>query len=420
MPHGHSQPFASRPLRQFAATVCVALGVCLAAAVPAGASTLTPCPKPPDAPKFDGEGTLVSSAGVSRTLRSAGVRQRLIRPANGFTGRPTYPLGKVGLGRKSSGVSLRGGIQLLPNSRGRATKISAMKLIVRSGSRPVVNGRVSGRWMRVFNLRGAKVKRNLETGVLTVAGGTAVLSGSAARVLNRRLGLRSYRAVGAGRGWGRFAVFAFRNNKGKDPEAETPAEPPFLERPTGATDITSASIKWRVRESFIRYVEVGAGTSVADGATADPPEVFEGATPLTYSFNFPFTDGWNAGESGPSVIHGSGKVGFRHCQNTINFTVSDPELELNGDSLSRLIFRVDGTDGTAFPNSRAVMVDLVPSLATKTVAGSTTTLSGIPAYVPQEATGIFADFYPPYPGSPDDPLAAPSRFGSVTVTYTTG
>jgi hypothetical protein len=408
------------PVTRVAATLVVALGICAAVVTPAGASTLTPCPKPPVAAKYEGEGTLVSSANVSRALRRVGIRQRLILPANGFTGRPTYPLGKVGLGRKAAAVSLRGGIRLLPARRGRATTVTGLKVVARSGARPVVNGRVSGRWIRVFNLRGAKLRRNLGTGAFSVSGGTALLSGTAARIFRQRLGLRPRGTISAGRPWGRFSVFAFRNNKVKDPEAETPIEPPILERPAGAEDITSASIKWRVRESFIRYVAVGAGTSVSAGATADPPEVFEGAAPLTYSFNFQFTDGWTAGGTGPSAIHGGGKVGFRHCQNTINFTVADPELELNGDSLSRLIFRVDGTDGTAFPNSRAVMVDLVPSLATRSVAGNTTTLTGIPAYVPQEATGIFADFYPPYPGSPDDPAAAASRFGSVTVSYTTG
>jgi hypothetical protein len=159
---------------------------------------------------------------------------------------------------------------------------------------------------------------------------------------------------------------------------------------------------------------------VDDGATAGAPEVIGGAAPLVYSFGFPFSDGWAAPDSGPAAIHGSGKVGFRHCRNTINFTVADPEIELNGDSDSRLIFRVDGTDGTAFPDSRAVMVQLIPSLATKTTDGDTMTLSGIPGYIPQAATGIFADFYPPFPGSVGAPGAEFSRFGSVTVTYTTG
>ena len=127
-----------------------------------------------------------------------------------------------------------------------------------------------------------------------------------------------------------------------------------------------------------------------------------------YEFEFPLTDGWSTGDPGTTAIHGSGKVGFRLCVHTINFTVADPEIELNGDSDSRIIFRVDGTDGTAFPDTRAVMVDLTPSLAVKTVDGKTTTLAGIPAYVPAEATGIFADIYP-----------ALADFGSLTITYTT-
>ncbi len=246
------------------------------------------------------------------------------------------------------------------------------------------------------------------------------LSGKASKRIRARLGLRGERRLGSGRVWGSISVFAARNKKIKDPEAETPVEPPFLERPPGASDVTSATIKWRVRESFIRYVEVGAGTSVADGASADPPEAIGGTTPLTYSFNFPFADGWTDAGPGSTAIHGSGKVGFRYCSNTINFTVAEPEIELNGDSDSRMIFRVDGTDGTAFPNSRAVMVQLIPSLATVTTEGNRTTLSGIPGYVPQAATGIFADFYPPFPGSVDAAGADLSRFGSVTVSYTTG
>lgn len=284
----------------------------------------------------------------------------------------------------------------------------------------MVNAVVGGSRIRLFNVRGASRKLDLKDGVLNLRGGSARLTRGSARRLSDLLGLRGAARLSTGHKWGQLSVFAARNNKVSDPVAEVPVEPPFLERPIGAADITSATIQWRVRESFIRYVAVGAGTSVAAGATADPPEEIGGAGPLVYGFSFPFTDGWVAPGSGPAAIRGSGKVGFRHCRNTINFTVADPEIELNGDADSRLIFRVDGTDGTAFPNSRALMVQLIPSLATKTTDGSTTTLSGVPGYIPQAATGIFADFYPPFPGSVDAPGAELSHFGSVTVTYTTG
>jgi hypothetical protein len=67
------------------------------------------------------------------------------------------------------------------------------------------------------------------------------------------------------------------------------------------------------------------------------------------------------------------------------------------------------------------MVQLIPSRATsRTTEGNTTTYTDIPGYIPQAATGIFADFYPPFPGSADAPGAELSRFGSLTVSFTAG
>jgi hypothetical protein len=269
----------------------------------------------------------------------------------------------------------------------------------------------------IFAIPRSRLYVDRADGVLRLNPSPARLTRKGSKALRSGPGMKRTAALAPGRVWGTFSTFAFRNKKVEDPVAETPVPPPVLERPGGAVDIVSASIKWRVRESFIRYVNVGTGTSVADGASADPPEDIGGAGPLAYSFNFPFTSGW-AVPAGDTAIYGSGTVGFRYCSNTINFTVSDPEVELRPSGVSRLIFRVNGTDGTAFPNTRAVMVDLLPGPAT--VDGNTTTYSNIPAYVPQEATGIFADFYPPYPGDPNAPNADLSRFGSVTLSYTTG
>lgn len=385
----------------------------------ASASNLEPCPKLPPAPRFEGEGTLALAGELRKAFRKHGVRQRLISPANSFTGRPTYPLKNAGLSGARATVLLRGGFRL-GSGNGRKVRISNLRLVVKKGAGRVVTAKVARNRMRLFRIQNAKLKLKVKSGVLNLRRGVARLSPKASRKIRGRLGLGGEESLSPGSRWGRISVFAARNRKVEDPEAETPIEPPFLDRPPGATDITSASIKWRVRESFIRYVAVGAGTSVAAGATADPSEQIGGTAPLTYAFNFQFSDGWSAAGPGPTAVHGSGKVGFRYCTNTINFTVADPEIELNGDSDSRLIFRVDGTDGTAFPDSRAVMVQLSPSQVTPTTEGDTTTWTGIPGYIPQAATGIFADFYPPFPGSVDAPGAELSRFGSLTVSYTTG
>lgn len=400
--------------------LAVALVACGLSAGSAVASTLTPCPKPPPAPAFQGEGTLTTSGELTRNLRSGGVRQKLIAPANSLTGRPTFPLKAAYIKKSPANIWLGGGMNFMAAEGRRVVSVNSMRLTVRPGKDPVVSARVAGRTMRLFTVRGGRVTVDRQEEVLNLRGGLATVSGAAALRINSLLRLRGSASIAGGDRWGFLTVFAARNLKIDDPVAETPVEPPFLNRPVGAVDISSATVEWRVRESFIRYVAVGAGTSVADGATAGQPEALGGAAPLVYSFGFPFTNGWVAPDSGPAAIHGSGKVGFRHCRNTINFTVADPEIELNGDSDSRLIFRVDGTDGTAFPDSRAVMVELIPSLATKSTEGNTTTLSDIPGYIPQAATGIFADFYPPFPGSVDAPGADLSRFGSLTVSYTTG
>jgi hypothetical protein len=383
----------------------------------AQAAALEPCPKPPVAPKFEGEATLVPGAPLRGALRSAGLRQELVRPANAFTGRPTFPLSSASMSRGRAKATFGGAIRLKPAGRGRATRISRFELQIRPGQPPRVLATVAGRRLAFFELRRTRLNFNAVSGVLNLRAGPARLTNRASRLIRNRLGLRGSRALAPGRSWGAFSAFVSRNDKVDDPEAETPVEPPLLARPDGATDIASATIKWRVRESFIRYVNVGTGTTVADGVSADPPEQIGPTAPLVYSFNFPFASGW-AAPDGDTAIYGSGTVGFRHCLNTINFTVSDPEIELKPSGVSRLIFRVNGTDGTAFPDSRAVMVDLLPGAAT--VEGNTTTSSNIPAYVPQEATGIFANFYPPYPGDPNAPNADLSRFGSLTVSYTTG
>ncbi len=405
--------------RLLVAAVLLALTFISVGTSSASASTLEPCPKPPPAPRFEGEGTLVVSSGTKKMLRRQGIRQRLVSPANSFTGRPTYPLKNAALSGSRARVLLGGGFRLR-SGKGQAIRVSDMRLIVKKGARPVVSAKVAGRKMRLFSISKAKTRLNQKTGVLNIRRGSARLSPKASKKIASRFRLGKKRGLSSGSEWGSISVFAARNIKTEDPEAETPVEPAFLDRPPGATDVTSATIEWRVRESFIRYVAVGEGTSVAAGASAAPPEAIGVTAPLTYSFSFPFSDGWSAGDGGPTAIHGSGRVGFRYCANTINFTVADPEIELNGDADSRLIFRVNGTDGTAFPNSRAVMVQLIPSQVTPTINGNTTTWTDIPGFIPQAATGIFADFYPPFPGSIDSPVAGLSRFGSVTVRYTTG
>ena len=90
---------------------------------------------------------------------------------------------------------------------------------------------------------------------------------------------------------------------------------------------------------------------------------------------------------------------------------------------SRLFYHGNGTDGTAFPNQRAVMVKLLPSRAQ---SHNVTPLGGnefrvsyekIPGFIPAEATGVFAGFYPAYRPYFEGQDPRPDRFGFLSIAY---
>ncbi|MCB0858121.1 MAG: HtaA domain-containing protein [Solirubrobacterales bacterium] len=391
----------------------------------AGAATLEPCESTnPTGPiiTLEGDLTLEPRQATRRALRLSGVRQVLVKPANGFTGRPVFPVGKVRYG-KSPRISLKGGITLVRKKR--RAPLRSLHVLSKPGKPAYLRARAGGRTITFLVVKGGKRKFVARKGQLSRIG-AARLTAAGARYMNKRL--RPARKLRAGTYWGTFNLFSiYKVTPVEDPTGEPPPVPPAKEKPAEAMDIAAeATIKWYVRDSFIDYVAAGDGTRVEDGATADPPE---GQSGLSYSFNFPFTSGWAVPaqnlESQKALIKGSGLVGFRYCDNTINFTASDPEIEIDGDADSRIIFHVNGTDGTAYPDQRAVMVKLIPSQAVSKQVDddedtnlTTVTYERIPGFVPAEGTGIFADIYPAFSPDYDGLNPRPDRFGFISLTYT--
>lgn len=382
---------------RFGVTFMVACGLLLAGmlfnASPAPAATLQPCSTtPPSGPvtELEGQATIVQNQALRRTLRRGGVKVSLVAPANNLTGRPEYPVSSVVYGEPVSRIRLGGAIDLKGKGKRRLRMNQLVSVIPQSGP-AYVNARFAGSNRRLLVIRGTATALNSETGELTATGGKARLAGGAAKVLRKRFGIKP-RALKNLALWGTFDLYSLYKVTlpPEDPEAETPPVPPVAVMPGTATDLTSATINWRVRESFIRYVNSGDGASAIDGAIPGPVEELGGAPPLVYSFSFPFTSGWTDGDT--ALVKGSGGVAFRYCRHTVNFHVNDPEIELNGAD-SRMIFKVNGLDGTAFPNQRAVVVDLDLTQADKSTSGNTTTWENIPGFVPQGSAGVFADFY---------------------------
>lgn len=142
-----------------------------------------------------------------------------------------------------------------------------------------------------------------------------------------------------------------------------PEAPPPLARPAvGATDVSSATLIWRPRESFVQYVASGEGATASDGASAGPEEVVAGnSARLVYSFGFTLKPGsWYHAASGTAGLLAQGTVRFSYSGHGIDITVKDPEIEINGGR-SRAIFTFVGRDCTVISNVRGVMLDLRPN-----------------------------------------------------------
>lgn len=391
----------------------------------ARAATLEPCEAiQPPGPTVELEGQLELSpvAASRKVLRRSGIRQNLVKPARVITGRPTYPVGKVAYGNTVR-VDLLGSLKL--SRKKRSIKVTGLTVYSAAGKPAIVRGTVRKRAVNLFKVQGGKREFDADSGELARYG-TARLTAAGAKVINRNLAT-GRKKLRAGTVWGYFNLYAlYKVTQNEDPEGETPVAPPVKTEPLGASPVQgAATIKWYVRDTWVDYVSSGVGIWADDGATADPPS---GPKQLAYSFNFPFDSGWTVPEAldrpENTLIRGKGSVGFKFCAHTINFTTSDPEIEIDGDDNSRLIFRVNGLDGTAFPDQRAVMVKLIPSLAEDKVLTDngdgthTVSYTKIPGFIPADATGIFAGFYPAYSPEFEGQSPRPDRFGSFSITYT--
>ena len=386
---------------------CLVLAL-LAALVPgiASADQLEPCQNRPVAGD-EGEVELGVGKSTRKQLTLNGIRTTLVDPARRLGGVPVYPVRTASESGGEVVADLAGGFTVSGKGR-RPLKVLLTRLVRREGSVTRVEGRLDGRRATLFSISGEVVERNQETGQVQVKGGRASVSTEMANRLRKQAGLRTARK---GMAWGPLYLTW---DEQTPPSVAVPEEPTPFPRPTGAADLADATLTWRVRPSWVQYVASGRPPAAIRGTLPGDPEVLDGQPPLVYDFTFPFSSGWvedGVGGVESAAVRGSGGVYFRYCGSSriykgINFIVHSPELEIEGDS-ARLIFRVEGTDATPFPNSRAVVVNLTPTAPES--AGATTTWVGMPGSVPSGALGVFAGFY-----------AAGAEFGSVTVTIERG
>ncbi len=373
-----------------------------------------------------GSTTLVLDGPAASSLRSQDVKIAAESPAKGGSRRIVLPISAGLAGSSTTLLRQRGAISLSVGAK----KLRLAKLSLVVGKRSRMEARVGGESVDLFKvLPGGRREVDPATGRVDFANLKLKLTGAGAGAIAKGLGLEKLRpqrfgslaaavsgltpAGQAPSGGGQSPqTVGCPLPSGAGPAPENPL-PPAPVAPPGAATIASASIDWHVRESFIRYVGTGEGTSVSGGASADPPVLLPGASAaLSYGFHFPFASGWlddgtdpaNPADDTARVGFG-GAVGFQFSAHGIDLTTANPEIELAGAN-SRAIFTI--TDG-AKPAERQVLINLDLSRAAAIkAAGNTYTYERVPGAIPAgTASSTFAGFYAPG-----------TDFGCVTVSFT--
>ena len=334
-------------------------------------------------------------------LRTQGVKLVAKRPARLSRGVLRLPVrrglvGSVALLNHSGALHLRKGRRVVRFTR----------LQTRLGAASYVNATARGRRLRLFTIAG-EPSLNPANGTASARGARLTITRAGARTIRRGLKLRR---LPAGR-FGSATVDALVQGTSPSPGGGGPQpgggppqsgpiteEPPVLARPTGATDLASATVVMHWRDSWIRYVSSERDVEAIEGATphaavpnsehpcSDAPN--DAAPDLVYSHTLPFAHGWRDAASGQTAIYTTGGAHFSYPSHGIDLTVRNLEIELTG-SASRVIAHFSSGD------KRGVFVNLA-ALVGELYKGS----------IPQGGSeSVFGGFYTPGAG-----------FGCVSVS----
>ena len=366
-------------------------------------AAIAAAPKP--AAKSKGTTSIGGAAGITlqgaalKSLKSRGVR---LTGSGGATAGARSIRLPVSRGTIAGWASLRhSGVVTLRAGR-RSVRLTGFRTTLRSRSASI-SALVGKRRVTVFASRPRR-------GAVQADAAAQSISLKAAPLTLTRAGAGAIRAALRLRGLAYGKLGVLRVSAGPGAGAGAAATTRFA-RPATAGDLASAEITWHVRESFIRYIGTGEGTSVGAGATADPPVVIPPTdVPLSYTFHFPFASGWSDQASKKALAKGTGAVTFSFGERGIKIAASDPEIVLDGKR-SHASFALGGSAGEKLTGKRVVLMDLDPAKAKATTTspdGKTTTYDQIPGTIPKGTeTSVFAGFY--VPGE---------EFGSISIAVT--
>lgn len=401
----------------------------LAAGIAAGGATL---PATSSGATLSGPARLSPTGPAAAGLAKQGVR---IVPQSGAVpvataGLMTYvlPAGEATFGTTTR-LRLGGTLALRRTAGGRTRTVRLTALQLRLGrTSRALTAKLAGQRLDLLtlDLRRDEYTADAATTVVRIDGARAVLTPAAARAIARGLGLRTVRR-------GTFGVLAATasapaasgapgsaasgtpapgepaqpgGGAGTAPAGTAFAPPTPMPRPAGAVDIAASTLRWHLRESFVRYVKSGEGVSAGAGAAPGAPA----ADGTTYDYDFTPAGGWYDAATATGRLLFKGQITFGYAAHGIDIRFADPQVELAGERSRMLATFTSAKAGGYRGLGEFVALDRASASTTGT-AGPIVVLSSLPARVtPWANDAVMSGFYP----VPDD------AFGWLDLRFTRG
>lgn len=342
-----------------------------------------------------GSASLVVKAGKWELLKQRGVEVKAVGASSNIGRRVRLQVGGGTIGTGTARIDFGGALKLCVGEGQERRVVRLGGLRADLGTASTLSAKLGKKRRVLFELAGGSLSTDSVRGSAQLRRARLVWRRGA------RVAIESRLDTSLPAGLGSFSLAVATVGGGSTPKAEPiSSEPPLLARPASAVDVTSASLAWHVRDSWIRYVNTQEAPQTTEGATprapipgtSHPCPDSEGTPTLVYSYDFPFANGWYDPVSGSAALYYGGAVRFSFPSHGIDLTTRNPEIEING-AASRAIFRLRGAANTPYPDQRAAIFDLVPTTPVPGAPGSFGFPGPIKASLSADGQKAFAGFY---------------------------
>ncbi|MFT4049864.1 MAG: HtaA domain-containing protein [Solirubrobacterales bacterium] len=385
----------NRPARPLAAAIAALIALAILFGLVADRASAT---------SATSDSVVTLALGKSGTgLRAAGVKLSALSPAKLKKSNLSFKVSDISVtSATQASIVLRGGIKLKKGKR--SVKIQGL-LINADGKRVKITGKVGSKRLTILS-GSSSIQLVASASQQVVAPAIKVkLGGSTGKAVRSALKLKKSPGGSPGK---LITIVKADLPKSTDPNGVTLqdlAGAP-LTRPLSAVNVSTSSLKWWLRDSWVRYIDFSLPQ---DGAVGDAPikdtahvckDTATSNVSRVYALNLPFKSGWWDSASQTGAFYYGGGVRWYAPDRGIDITASDAEVEISGGT-SRVIFRFYDASANTLKRGAFLTINTTAPLDSTPSVGPGGAISRLKStIIADPVNSPFGSFVGQYTGNP--------------------